>query len=798
VAILLTASACGGSASQRATPTPAPPVVASESPIATESPAALPSSSLATESPTPLVAAETALPSAAPAASAVPSSTAPSSSPSPVPTAQATENPDLFSFARGTFVRSWTVGASTSGAQALVTGSSYALDGKGAAELVLELPAVARIAQIAASASFEKGGSVQLHVAAATGNSHAFTDVGTIALTPQGQSSTATGTLQGPIAARWLRVRVGRSATGRISIQSLTATGDVSVPANKFAGRWGYAESINASDAVFAGAPGRVPAGSAATDTDQIAAMERTGTLIAASCTYSRDVWHGPIQDGAARLDGGGTFNVVDNGNLLVGVTPTGEAVLARRIAHAPGCDLPSSGRGSNVLIVARYPNQLAKYGANDSIPGYHYRTVILPMLTAQDLRTAHVAVLSMSCSATKDTQPDQQKSLLDFVAAGHVLVIRDADSCTQSEYTFVPYPFTTAASGAAGARGSVLSIVDSSALAGSDPTDRAHYFDVAAYLKNTAQQLGDADIMQTTDVHWCGLLFAKNRLGASGWVRAYARYGNGVIVYDGFDVDDLHNKIPPTMVLGRLAYGLSPSTDLPCNAHVASNLVVLSSVQRTLAYGTARDLHLTFTIEREGAKSPEPITLSLAGEHGPGWRASVDRHDLSLGATPQRVNVVVHVPAGATATTHLYTLMATATGGQSAQAAIEIGINEALAKQLEKGGRVIIYGIHFDVASARIQSRSQSVIRQIGAVLQSHSKWRMRVEGYTDSDGGAAYNLALSRRRAQSVVDDLVAHLHIARARLRAAGYGVTHPVASNATDAGKALNRRVELARF
>ena len=70
-----------------------------------------------------------------------------------------------------------------------------------------------------------------------------------------------------------------------------------------------------------------------------------------------------------------------------------------------------------------------------------------------------------------------------------------------------------------------------------------------------------------------------------------------------------------------------------------------------------------------------------------------------------------------------------------------------------------------------------------------------MRVEGNTDSDGGVAYNLALSRRRASAVVHDLVARYGIAVRRLQAAGYGLSRPVASNSTEAGKALNPRVEL---
>ena len=62
---------------------------------------------------------------------------------------------------------------------------------------------------------------------------------------------------------------------------------------------------------------------------------------------------------------------------------------------------------------------------------------------------------------------------------------------------------------------------------------------------------------------------------------------------------------------------------------------------------------------------------------------------------------------------------------------------------------------------------------------MKNNPTWHFEVSGHTDSDGGAAYNLNLSQRRAQSVVNDLVTRYHIARSRLVAKGYGLTRPVA-------------------
>jgi outer membrane protein OmpA-like peptidoglycan-associated protein len=225
---------------------------------------------------------------------------------------------------------------------------------------------------------------------------------------------------------------------------------------------------------------------------------------------------------------------------------------------------------------------------------------------------------------------------------------------------------------------------------------------------------------------------------------------------------------------------------------------MLLSSVRRSVAFGQAQDVRIGFILDHEGVATPERVTLSIDGERAAGWHATLDRKNLTLGAGEQRIVATIHVPGSATATRHLYTLAATGEAGHQAQAAVEFDVDEALAKELEQGGRARIYGIHFDVASDRIQPQSETTIREIANVLQLHPAWRMRVEGYTDSDGGAAYNVGLSNRRANAVVKDLVAHYGVGRGRLKAAGFGLTHPVASNATDAGKALNRRVELVRL
>ena len=85
-------------------------------------------------------------------------------------------------------------------------------------------------------------------------------------------------------------------------------------------------------------------------------------------------------------------------------------------------------------------------------------------------------------------------------------------------------------------------------------------------------------------------------------------------------------------------------------------------------------------------------------------------------------------------------------------------------------------------------------VLDSVVLVLQEFEKTVIVVAGHTDSVGSEAYNQSLSERRANSVADYLLSR-NIVAARIETVGFGETAPIADNATDAGRSLNRRVEL---
>jgi outer membrane protein OmpA-like peptidoglycan-associated protein len=106
-----------------------------------------------------------------------------------------------------------------------------------------------------------------------------------------------------------------------------------------------------------------------------------------------------------------------------------------------------------------------------------------------------------------------------------------------------------------------------------------------------------------------------------------------------------------------------------------------------------------------------------------------------------------------------------------------------------------VLYNILFDFDKADIKPESQQQLQEIAILLKASPNVRLNVVGHTDNQGQVAYNMDLSRRRAQAVAQALVQNHGIAAGRLTGYGVGPLAPVASNADEAGRARNRRTEL---
>jgi outer membrane protein OmpA-like peptidoglycan-associated protein len=124
------------------------------------------------------------------------------------------------------------------------------------------------------------------------------------------------------------------------------------------------------------------------------------------------------------------------------------------------------------------------------------------------------------------------------------------------------------------------------------------------------------------------------------------------------------------------------------------------------------------------------------------------------------------------------------------------IGFN--VARFLESSAappRAFVFdGLTFDTASNAVTAESQPTIAALASVMKAYPNAQARIVGYTDNQGDPASNLALSQARADAVRQALIAG-GVGGERLTTAGLGEANPIADNATEAGRARNRRTEF---
>jgi len=117
------------------------------------------------------------------------------------------------------------------------------------------------------------------------------------------------------------------------------------------------------------------------------------------------------------------------------------------------------------------------------------------------------------------------------------------------------------------------------------------------------------------------------------------------------------------------------------------------------------------------------------------------------------------------------------------------------IKKQLDAAGKAVLY-IQFDTDKATLKPEGEKAVTEIAKVLSADKNLKIAINGHTDNSGTEARNLQLSKERAASVMN-AVASAGVDKSRLSAEGFGANNPLADNATDDGKAKNRRVELVK-
>ena len=125
---------------------------------------------------------------------------------------------------------------------------------------------------------------------------------------------------------------------------------------------------------------------------------------------------------------------------------------------------------------------------------------------------------------------------------------------------------------------------------------------------------------------------------------------------------------------------------------------------------------------------------------------------------------------------------------------ALDERLEELSARQSERGTIVTLDGLLFETGRATLAEGAERQIERLGQALSENPGRTLMVEGFTDSTGSDASNLALSQRRADAVKLELI-RAGVAPDRIVAKGFGSAYPVAPNDTRAGRQQNRRVEV---
>lgn len=117
---------------------------------------------------------------------------------------------------------------------------------------------------------------------------------------------------------------------------------------------------------------------------------------------------------------------------------------------------------------------------------------------------------------------------------------------------------------------------------------------------------------------------------------------------------------------------------------------------------------------------------------------------------------------------------------------------NEKTTLPIVVGSTIVLKDIYFEFDKNTLLQQSYKELVRLIDLLRENPKMKIEIQGHTDNQGSASYNQRLSEQRAKAVVDYLVRH-GIEAKRLSYKGYGKESPIADNATEEGRATNRRV-----
>ena len=714
---------------------------------------------------------------------------------------------NLLSFESGTVVRSYSGGIAD---PALVSegGASLEAGAKGPILLVFELPGVATFSRmtVAPQSTDEGAPSATIAIAVSTTSAIAgFKDVGSVRSRPGGAPQLVAGA--SGVQARWVRV-TATVVNDSLPIQQIVAAGTLAPrPANAppFTGDfWAFGNALNGGGGIL-----RKPAGD---DPDHVEVTLVGAGVNAMQCSSSAFVQAFPgTIDGrtwtyvseADQDDVPRRFVVNDEGTLIVGKDGGGGI---RAFGRAAGVALPAycapetRGAGTRTVLVLTSQHWDLIYPFDDPETLANFKTLRFSiagaaLLTPSLLTGADIVLFEGVCRPQSLLNAQQASALMDWVAAGHELMLADADMCSDADhptrYDFLPYKFVSDNPGARGAHGHDLVIVENDTLGTANTNDSPHFVDAEGYASDINNELGDANTVVTQDDHWCGHLFGTNANGVNGFMQMYALHGKGLIIFDGLDKDDA--GLSQYQTIRRLEDEQPVPPALPCSRRVSAGFVIVSDQSRAFVPGKPATITVPMKVlSNRGWKGR--VTLAAAGD----FPAKVTPAAIDLPPAEGILSVAIDVPATAKAG-HYSVVVKGAGGGKESDAKISLDSAAAvdtLRSVLDRSCKVDVYGVNFDFNKTTLRPDAEPVLQQILAMFKDDPSLAAEIGGHTDNIGKPAYNLTLSSGRADAVKAWLIAH-GIAASRLTTRGYGDTTPLVPNDSDANRARNRRVELKK-
>lgn len=208
--------------------------------------------------------------------------------------------------------------------------------------------------------------------------------------------------------------------------------------------------------------------------------------------------------------------------------------------------------------------------------------------------------VLSQVCDTDKSLSPVFKQALVAWVAGGRKLIIQDSDRCgglalpdnpnRPPDYAWLPYRFKTVNPGAAGMKGEAF-LLEHSTLAAGRSEDPA-FLDMKAWVGpagGNLNELGDSNAIFEFDPRWCGVVYGKNALKKSGFIEAYAKFGRGLIIYNGIDYEHVGSPAYEQLVTRELAQPFDPD-NLPCTQPLAGFIITTDSAMKSQHMAPGRE----------------------------------------------------------------------------------------------------------------------------------------------------------------------------------------------------------------